>query len=84
MEYALENEAIIEENDGDGGWVDTHHNIDMNPKDETDAKVCCCCCCLLDWLKLKIKKKKIALYYRPSRNTFTIFLYTSIYEYRHQ
>jgi len=39
MEYALENEAIIEENDGDGGWVDTHHNIDMNPKDESDAKL---------------------------------------------
>ena len=26
MEYQDENEAIIEENDEDGGWVDTHHN----------------------------------------------------------
>ena len=30
MEYALENEKIIEEGDGDGGWVDTHHNVDIN------------------------------------------------------
>uniref|UniRef100_A0A2I3HED6 Ubiquitin-like-conjugating enzyme ATG3 n=1 Tax=Nomascus leucogenys TaxID=61853 RepID=A0A2I3HED6_NOMLE len=26
MEYSEELEAIIEEEDGDGGWVDTHHN----------------------------------------------------------
>ena len=25
MEYQEENEAIIDEEDGDGGWVDTHH-----------------------------------------------------------
>lgn len=30
MEYMSENEKIIEEDDGDGGWVDTHHNIDIN------------------------------------------------------
>ncbi|XP_077866352.1 ubiquitin-like-conjugating enzyme ATG3 [Saccoglossus kowalevskii] len=30
MEYSDENEAIIDENDGDGGWVDTHHNIDSS------------------------------------------------------
>ncbi|XP_063966997.1 ubiquitin-like-conjugating enzyme ATG3 [Lytechinus pictus] len=29
MEYHEENEAIIEENDEDGGWVDTHHNADL-------------------------------------------------------
>lgn len=26
MEYSDEQEAIIEEDDGDGGWVDTFHN----------------------------------------------------------
>ncbi|MGH0158234.1 UNVERIFIED_CONTAM: hypothetical protein FKN15_053750 [Acipenser sinensis] len=26
MEYSDEQEAIIEEDDGDGGWVDTYHN----------------------------------------------------------
>lgn len=30
MEYILENEKVIEEGDGDGGWVDTHHNVDVN------------------------------------------------------
>jgi len=34
MEYVLENEKIIEEGDGDGGWVDTHHNIDINNQNE--------------------------------------------------
>ncbi|XP_075914444.1 ubiquitin-like-conjugating enzyme ATG3 [Petromyzon marinus] len=28
MEYSEEQEAIIEEEDGDGGWVDTHHHPD--------------------------------------------------------
>ncbi|XP_070538865.1 ubiquitin-like-conjugating enzyme ATG3 [Ptychodera flava] len=28
MEYSDEHEAIVNEDDGDGGWVDTHHNID--------------------------------------------------------
>ena len=26
MEYSDELEMIIEEDDGDGGWVDTYHN----------------------------------------------------------
>lgn len=46
MEYILENEKVIEESDGDGGWVDTHHNVDVNtgePKDtqkeDTELKV---------------------------------------------
>ena len=34
MEYVLENEKIIEEGDGDGGWVDTHHNIDISNQSE--------------------------------------------------
>ncbi|PIK62946.1 putative ubiquitin-like-conjugating enzyme ATG3 isoform X1 [Apostichopus japonicus] len=28
MEYVEENEAIVDAEDGDGGWVDTHHNAD--------------------------------------------------------
>ena len=27
MEYQDDHEAIIDEDDGDGGWVDTHHNL---------------------------------------------------------
>ena len=33
MEYFTDSEAIIEEGDGDGGWVDTHHNVDLNAGD---------------------------------------------------
>ncbi|XP_047129822.1 ubiquitin-like-conjugating enzyme ATG3 isoform X1 [Hydra vulgaris] len=36
MEYMLENEAVIEEHDGDGGWVDTHHNLEHANKDIKD------------------------------------------------
>ncbi|KAJ8030835.1 Ubiquitin-like-conjugating enzyme ATG3 [Holothuria leucospilota] len=28
MEYVEDNEAIVDADDGDGGWVDTHHNVD--------------------------------------------------------
>ena len=38
MEYILENEAVIEENDGDGGWVDTHHNLEPSNKDNKDEE----------------------------------------------
>lgn len=43
MEYCTESEAIIDEGDEDGGWVDTHHNVDLNvgdtSKDENDDGV---------------------------------------------
>ena len=41
MEYIEGSEKIIEEGDGDGGWVDTHHNVEINPqpKDDQEMKV---------------------------------------------
>ena len=41
MEYIEGSEKVIEEGDGDGGWVDTHHNIEINPqpKDDQEMKV---------------------------------------------
>lgn len=43
MEYVTGNEAIIEEGDGDGGWVDTHHNVEIvsESKDDQEIKVTC-------------------------------------------
>ncbi|XP_057301617.1 ubiquitin-like-conjugating enzyme ATG3 [Hydractinia symbiolongicarpus] len=40
MEYDTGNEAIIEEGDDDGGWVDTHHNVEIvsESKDDQDIK----------------------------------------------
>lgn len=37
MEYSEEQEAIIEEEDGDGGWVDTHHHPDPGVAALTDT-----------------------------------------------
>jgi len=38
MEYCTESEAIIEEGDGDGGWVDTHHNyVDLSVSETADG-----------------------------------------------
>ena len=39
MEHVLENEQIIEEGDGDGGWVDTHHNVDISAASVTEKDV---------------------------------------------
>jgi len=35
MEYCDENERVIESNDADSGWVETHHGVD-----DIDDKVC--------------------------------------------
>jgi len=39
MEHVLENEKVIEEEDGDGGWVDTHHNVDIHAASVTEKDV---------------------------------------------
>lgn len=39
MEYFTEGETIINEGDGDGGWVNTHHNVESDaPKEENEDK----------------------------------------------
>ncbi len=39
MEYQEENEAIIHEEDGDGGWVDTHHYADQSVMAQSETSV---------------------------------------------
>ena len=36
MEYMKGNEAVVEVDD-DGGWVDTHHNLEVNAPDDEPA-----------------------------------------------
>uniref|UniRef100_A0A8C5E9B1 Ubiquitin-like-conjugating enzyme ATG3 n=1 Tax=Gouania willdenowi TaxID=441366 RepID=A0A8C5E9B1_GOUWI len=40
MEYSDELEAIIEEDDGDGGWVDTYHNAGLLGVTDTVQELC--------------------------------------------
>uniref|UniRef100_A0A8D2NYY1 Ubiquitin-like-conjugating enzyme ATG3 n=1 Tax=Zosterops lateralis melanops TaxID=1220523 RepID=A0A8D2NYY1_ZOSLA len=44
MEYSDEQEAIIEEDDGDGGWVDTFHNAGMQRLDNIKIPECSASC----------------------------------------
>lgn len=37
MEYLKSNEAVIEEDD-DGGWVDTHHNMEGSTMEQATAE----------------------------------------------
>lgn len=37
MQYTDENEVVIDEDDPEGGWVDTHHNIDTTATKITDS-----------------------------------------------
>lgn len=37
MQHTDENEVILDEDDNDGGWVDTHHNLDSTTTKVTDA-----------------------------------------------